>query len=74
MPKRDRRTLTNQPDPPDYGTAVPKRIRTQIHRRTKSTEPLSDQWDAGTGCPPTDLRTPPDKMISQPRKNRKTHP
>jgi len=68
MTKRDRRTLTNQPDPSDYGKVIPKRIRTQIHRRIKATEPLSDQWDAGTGRPPTDLRTPPERMTRQPRK------
>ena len=62
MAKLDRRTLTNQPDPPDYGKATPKRIPTQIHRRTPSAEPLADQWDAGSGRPPEDLRTPPGRM------------
>ncbi len=62
MAKLDRRTLTNQPDPSDYGKATPKRIPTQIHRRTPSAEPMADQWDAGSGRPPEDLRTPPGRM------------
>jgi len=62
MAKLDRRTLTNQPDPPDCGKTIPKRVRTQIHRRTKTAEPLAEQWDAGSGQPPGDLRTPPEKM------------
>ena len=68
MSKSDQRTLTNQPDPPDYGKTMPKRILTQIHRRTRSDEPLADQWDAGSGRPPKDLRTPSDKMA------RRAHP
>ncbi|TAL10232.1 MAG: hypothetical protein EPO02_08145 [Nitrospirae bacterium] len=68
MAKSDRRTLTNQPDPPDYGKAAPKRIRTQIHRRNKTTEPLAEQWDAGSGLVPDDLRTPSEKMASRPPK------
>ena len=66
MAKLDRRTLTNQPDPPDYGKTVPKRIRTQIHRRTGSAEPLAEQWDAGSGLAPEGLRTPSDKMTRRP--------
>jgi hypothetical protein len=66
MSDLDRRTLTNQPDPPDYGKSSPKRVRTQIHRRTKSKEPLAEQWDAAAGAPPPDLRTPPDKMVRRP--------
>lgn len=66
MPKHDRRTLTNQPDPPDDGKASPKRIRTQIHRRNKTTEPLTEQWDAGSGRPPADLRMPLEKMARRP--------
>ena len=62
MAKLDPRTLTNEPDPPDCGKAIPKRVRTQIHRRTKTAEPLAEQWDAGSGQPPGDLRTPPEKM------------
>jgi hypothetical protein len=62
MAKLDRRTLTNQPDPPDYGTAAPKRVRTQIHRRMKTTEPLTEQWDAQSGRAPESLRTPSEKM------------
>ena len=68
MAKLDRRTLTNQPDPPDYGKTVPKRIRTQIHRRTGSAEPLAEQWDAGSGRAPDDLRTPSKKMARRPPK------
>ncbi len=68
MPKHDRRTLTNQPDPPDYGKAPSKRIRTQIHRRNKTTEPLTEQWDAGSGRAPDDLRTPSEKMTRRPPK------
>lgn len=68
MAKRDRRTLTNQPDPPDYGETIPKRVRTQIHRRTKTTKPLAEQWDAASGRPPDDLRTPSEKMARQPPK------
>lgn len=68
MPKHDRRTLTNQPDPPDYGKTVPKRIRTQIHRRTGTTEPLVEQWDAGSGRAPDNLRTPSGKMTRRPPK------
>ena len=68
MAKLDRRTLTNQPDPPDYGKTVPKRIRTQIHRRTGSAEPLAEQWDAGSGRAPGDLRTPSKKMTRRPPK------
>jgi hypothetical protein len=70
MSKPDQRTLTNQPDPPDFGKARPKRIPTQIHRRTRSTEPLADQWDAGSGRPPEDLRTSPGKMASRTRRKR----
>ena len=73
MAKRDHRTLTNQPDPPDYGKTVPKRIRTQIHRRTGTAEPLAEQWDAGSGRAPDDLRTPSEKMPRRPPKSRKTH-
>ena len=73
MPKPDRRTLTNQPDPPDYGKTVPKRIRTQIHRRTGTAEPLAEQWDAGSGRAPDDLRTPSEKMPRRPPRSRKTH-
>ncbi len=62
MAKLDQRTLTNQPDPPDYGKTTPKRVRTQIHRRTKTAGPLMEQWDAGSGQPPKDLRTTPEKM------------
>ena len=62
MAKLDRRTLTNETDPPDCGKTIPKRVRTQIHRRTKTAEPLTEQWDAGSGHPPGDLRTPPEKM------------
>jgi len=62
MAKPDQRTLTNQPDPPDYGKTTPKRVRTQIHRRTKTDEPVTEQWDAGSGQPPRDLRTPPEKL------------
>jgi hypothetical protein len=68
LPKHDRRTLTNQPDPPDYGKTVPKRIRTQIHRRTGTAEPLAEQWDAGSGRAPDDLRTPSEKMTRRPPK------
>lgn len=68
MAKLDRRTLTNQPDPPDYGKTAPKRIRTQIHRRTGTTEPLAEQWDAGSGRAPDDLRTPSEKMPRRPPK------
>ena len=68
MAKLDRRTLTNQPDPPDYGKTATKRIRTQIHRRTGSAEPLAEQWDAGSGRAPGDLRTPPEKMARRPPK------
>ena len=50
MANEDRRTLTNQPDPPDFTKAKPKRVRTQIHRRIKSSEP------------PADLRMPARKM------------
>lgn len=62
MAKLDQRTLTNQPDPPDYGKTTLKRVRTQIHRRTKTAEPLTEQWEAGSGQPPRDLRTPPEKL------------
>ncbi|HZC80462.1 MAG TPA: hypothetical protein VE222_01880 [Nitrospiraceae bacterium] len=62
MAKIDQRTLTNQPDPTDYGKTTPKRVRTQIHRRTKTAEPLTEQWEAGSGQPPGDLRTPPEKI------------
>ena len=68
MAKLDRRTLTNQPDPPDYGTAASKRVRTQIHRRIKTTEPLTEQWDAQSGRAPKNLRTPSEKMSRQPSK------
>lgn len=68
MAKSDRRTLTNQPDPPDYGKTVPKRIRTQIHRRTGTAEPLAEQWDASTSRAPDALRTPPEKMTRRPPK------
>ncbi|HLG43723.1 MAG TPA: hypothetical protein VI337_01775 [Nitrospirales bacterium] len=70
MSKPDQRTLTHQPDPPDFGKARPKRIPTQIHRRTPSAEPLADQWDAGSGRPPENLRTPPDKMGRRARPKR----
>ncbi len=70
----DRRTLTNQPDPPDYGKSAAKRIRTQIHRRIKASEPLADQWDAAAGNPPPDLRMPKSKMARHQGKRRKTHP
>lgn len=66
--KLDRRTLTNEPDPPDYGKAAPKRIRTQIHRRTKTAEPLAEQWEAGSGHAPDGLRTPSEKMTRHPPK------
>jgi hypothetical protein len=66
MAKEDPRTLTNEPDPADFGKARPKRIRTQIHRRSRSAEPLTDQWDSASGEPPEDLRMPADKM---PRRN-----
>jgi hypothetical protein len=66
--KFDRRTLTNQPDPPDYGKAAPKRVRTQIHRRMKTTEPLTEQWDAQSGRAPENLRTPSEKMSRRPPK------
>lgn len=62
MAKEDRRTLTNQPDPPDFTKAKPKRVRTQIHRRIKSSGPLTDQWDSTSAEPPADLRTPAHKM------------
>jgi len=62
MAKLDQRTLTNQPDPPDFGKTTSKRVRTQIHRRTKTAEPLTEQWEAGSGQPPRDLRTPPEKV------------
>jgi hypothetical protein len=61
--KPDQRTLTNQPDPPDFGKSTPKRIRTQIHRRTPSSGPLAEQWDADTQAPPDGLRTPANKMV-----------
>jgi hypothetical protein len=63
MKKTDKRTLTNQPDPPDLGKSRPKRIRTQIHRRTPSSESLIEQWDADSPAPPKGLRTSPDKMV-----------
>ena len=62
MAKPDQRTLTNQADPPDYSKTAPRRVRTQIHRRTKTDEPLAEQWDVESGQPPADLRTPPEKM------------
>jgi hypothetical protein len=65
MAKLDQRTLTNQPDPPDYGKTTPKRVRTQIHRRTKTAEPLTEQWDAGSDQPPKELRTPPEQKASR---------
>lgn len=68
MAKLDRRTLTNQPDPPDYGKATPKRVRTQIHRRMKTTEPLTEQWDAQSGRIPESLRTPSEKLSRRPPK------
>ena len=66
MAKLDRRTLTNQPDPPDYGKTAPTRIRTQIHRRISTTEPLTEQWDADSGRAPDGLRTPSGKMTRKP--------
>jgi hypothetical protein len=65
MPRPDQRTLTNQPDPPDYAKSQPKRVRTQIHRRTKTTEPLVAQWDAALQRVPKGLRTKADKMLSR---------
>ena len=62
MANEDRRTLTNQPDPLDFTKAKPKRVRTQIHRRIKSSGPLTDQWDSTSAEPPADLRTPAHKM------------
>jgi len=63
----DRRTLTNEPDPRDASKTKQKRIRTQIHRRTRTSETLTEQWDSSSGIPPPDLKMPPDKM-------RKTNP
>lgn len=68
MAKRDTRTLTNQPDPPDYGKTVPQRVRTQIHRRIQATEPLTEQWQAESGPHPEGLRTPRDKMLRRPKR------
>ena len=62
MANEDRRTLTNQPDPPDFTKTKPKRVRTQIHRRIKSSGPLADQWDSTSAEPPVDLRMPARKM------------
>jgi len=67
MANEDRRTLTNQPDPPDFTKAKPKRVRTQIHRRIKSSEPLTDQWDSTSAEPPVDLRMPARKMSRRSR-------
>jgi len=61
----DRRTLTNQPDPHGDPKAKRKRIPTQIHRRTRSNEPLAEQWDSGSGSPPADLKMPSGKMRRQ---------
>ncbi len=62
MAKDDHRTLTNQPDPPDFSASKPKRIRTQIHRRTKSSGPLRDQWSPASENPSEGtLRTPSDR-------------
>src|SRR5207245_10630487 len=65
MAKLDRRTLTNQPDPPDCGKTIPKRVRTQIHRRTKTAEPLAEQWDAGSGRTSGSLRKQEEEMGRQ---------
>jgi hypothetical protein len=43
----------------------PKRISTQIHRRNKAKAvyPLKDEWEDSTSdVPPSNLRTPSDKM------------
>jgi hypothetical protein len=50
--RKDQRTLTNQPDPPEFSRSTPKRVRTQIHRRIKSPGPLIDQWDSTSGKSP----------------------
>lgn len=63
MKKTDKRTLTNQPDPLHLDKTVPKRIRTQIHRRTPSSGSLIEQWDADSKGPAEGLRTPPDRMV-----------
>src|SRR3989449_5224274 len=65
MAKLDQRTLTNQPDPPDCGKTIPKRVRTQIHRRTKPPDPRPGHWELGSGQPPGDLRPPRGKMPSR---------
>ena len=62
MADEDRRTLTNQPDPPEFSRSKPKRVRTQIHRRTKSSGPLTDQWDASSGKPPQEPVLLPSKL------------
>ena len=73
MAKLDRRTLTSQPDPSDYGKTTPKRVRTQVHRRTGTAEPLVEQWDVASGRPPAGLRTPLEKMAGRPPQSRKAH-
>ena len=62
MGKEDRRTLTNQPDPPEFSRSTPKRVRTQIHRRIKSAGPLIEQWDSSSGKSPEDTGPRPKKM------------
>ena len=69
MAREDRRTLTNQPDPPEFSRSKPKRVRTQIHRRTKSSGPLIDQWDA-SGKPPQEPVLLPSKLARRPRPDR----
>ena len=70
MAPEDRRTLTNQPDPPEFSKSKPKRVRTQIHRRIKSPGPLTDQWDSSSGKAPEEPVILPAKMARRPPPNR----
>ena len=69
MAHEDRRTMTNQQDPPEFSESKPKRVRTQIHRRIKSPGPLTDQWDSSSGKPPEEPRLP-SKLARRPPPDR----
>ena len=70
MAHEDHRTLTNQPDPPEFSRSKPKRVRTQIHRRIKSPGPLTDQWDSSSGPPLQEPGLLPSKMARRPPPDR----
>ena len=52
--------------------AEKRRINTQMPRRTKvrTETPMASEWDMSAGSPPSDLRTPSNKMMPRSATNR----